>query len=80
MTDIFNDLPFVQVYMDDIVVHSPSKDQHKIPLREVFQRLRKNELKLNFEKCTFHVTEIDFLGFHVSDKGVLPMSANVEAI
>ena len=80
MTDIFNDLPFVQVYMDDIVVHSSSTQQHSSHLREVFQRLRNNELKLNFEKCTFHVSEIDFLGFHVSDKGILPMPANIKAI
>ena len=80
MTDIFKDLPFVQVYMDDIVVHSPSEAQHLVHLREVFQRLRENQLKLNFEKCTFHVSEIDFLGYHVSDKGILPMSANLKAI
>ena len=80
MTEIFKDLPFVQVYMDDIVVHSPTKQQHQDHLRQVFQRLRDNELKLNPQKCTFHVSAIDFLGFHVSDQGVLPLSSNIEAI
>ena len=36
MTDIFTDLPFVQIYMDDIVVHSPSEILHQIHLREPF--------------------------------------------
>ena len=80
MTDIFKDLPFVQVYMDDIVVHSASEQQHQAHLRQVFQRLKENKLKLNLQKCTFQVTEIEFLGFRVSEKGVLPLPANVAAI
>ena len=80
MTEIFKDLPFVQVYMDDIVVHSPTEQLHHAHLRQVFQRLRENKLKLNPKKCTFHVTKIHFLGFQISDKGVLPLPSNIEAI
>ena len=80
MTDIFKDLSFVQVYLDDIVVYSPTEQQHQAHLRQVFQRLRDNALKLNLHKCTFSASSIDFLGFHISDKGVLPLPSNVEAI
>ena len=36
MTDILKDLPSMQVYVDDIVVHSASEILHQIHLREVF--------------------------------------------
>ena len=80
MTDTFKDLPFIQVYMDDIVVHSESEQQHQVHLRQVFQKLKENELKLNIQKCTFQVNEIEFHGFRISEKGVLPLPANVAAI
>ena len=80
MIDIFKDLPFVQVYLDDIVVYSPTEQQHQAHLRQVFQRLRGKKLKLNLHKCTFNVSSIDFFGYHISDKGVLPLPSNVEAI
>ena len=35
---------------------------------------------INLEKCSFHVSEIEFLGHHVSARGALPLSSNVEAV
>lgn len=80
MTDIFKDLQFVQVYMDDIVVHSGGHQDHYEHLRQVFQRLNDNDFRLNISKCTFEANSIDFLGFHLSGDGVQPLPANVASI
>ena len=39
------------VYLDDIIVHARSFDQHLAHLRCVLERLREANLKLNPKKC-----------------------------
>jgi len=51
----------VEVYVDDIVVESQSIAYHVADLEEVFRELRKYELCLNPEKCTFREGKVMFL-------------------
>ena len=44
---------YIFVYLDDTNVFSRTFEDHIQYLREVFTRIRKAELKLNLEKCTF---------------------------
>ena len=46
-------LDFVFGYLDDILIHSPDVPTHLIHMRQLFQRLREADLKLNREKCNF---------------------------
>jgi len=41
------------VYLDDIVIYGASIEDHNKRLEEVLQRLRKNNLKLQPDKCEF---------------------------
>ncbi|XP_019081057.1 RNA-directed DNA polymerase homolog [Vitis vinifera] len=68
MTKIFKPLVgrTVEVYIDDIVVKSKTRDEHALHLREVFHLLRKYDMKLNPSKCAFGVSAGKFLGFMVS--------------
>ena len=43
----------VEVYVDDMVVKSPSHQQHASDLSIVFSALRQYNLRLNLEKCVF---------------------------
>ncbi|KAL8426720.1 hypothetical protein Efla_006221 [Eimeria flavescens] len=77
MSELFKDLQFAQVYLDDIVVHSTSS--HHDHLRHVFQRLQENAFPLNLSRCSFDADCIDFLGFQLSPAGVQPLAANVSS-
>ena len=73
-------LPYVLVYMDDILVASPDRLSHVGHLRAVLERLRENGLVLNSSKCLFFQQSVEFLGQHVSAAGVAPLAQHVEAI
>jgi len=53
---------FIIIFMDDILVYSTSKVEHKEHLREVLQTLNKHKLYDKFSKCKFWITEVAFLG------------------
>ncbi|KAL6340356.1 hypothetical protein AAG906_005808 [Vitis piasezkii] len=60
----------VEVYIDDIVVKSKTREEHVLHLQEVFHLLRKYDMKLNPSKCAFGVSAGKFLGFMVSQRGI----------
>ena len=80
MDSIFRDLPFVFVYIDDILIASKNLDEHKIHLETVIQRLCNNKLHVALEKCVFAVSKVDFLGYTISPEGIVPLANKVEAI
>jgi len=53
----------VEVYIDDMVVKSPTLAQHSKDLANVFVALRKFNLWLNLEKCVFGVNRGKFFDF-----------------
>jgi transposase InsO family protein len=67
-------------YLDDVLIASPSLQQHKEDVRDVFSRLESAGLVLNGEKCVFAVPALDFLGHHVTAAGITPLAGSVEAI
>ena len=72
MDRVLAGLAFAFVYLDDIIIASPSMEQHQRDVEEVFRRLQAAGLVINFEKCTFAVPEVDFLGHRVSASGFAP--------
>lgn len=68
------------LYIDDIIVIGCSIQHHISNLQEVFQCLRKHNLKLNPSKCQFFRSEVTFLGHHVSDIGIQPDKNKYETI
>ena len=63
MNQVFHDYldQFVVVYLDDIVVYSATLEEHKMPLKLVFDKLQQNQLYVKKEKCAFAQTCINFL-------------------
>ena len=46
-------ITFAFIYLDDILVASPSPECHKKHLRELFRLLEVNGININRKKCTF---------------------------
>ncbi|XP_056904781.1 uncharacterized protein K02A2.6-like [Takifugu flavidus] len=80
MDSVLRDLPFLFVYLDDILVASTSQAEHVAHLRALFQHLSQHGLIINPAKCQFGLSAIDFLGHHVTRYGAVPLPEKVEAI
>ena len=57
-----------------------SLDDHLSMLRQVLIRLRCTGLKVNAAKCSFCVTETEYLGYVLTREGIKPQPKKVEAI
>ncbi len=77
---VLRGLDFCFGYIDDILVASSSPEEHLQHLRLLLQRLDDNGLTINSKKCAFGVPSLEFLGHHVSSKGILPLEDKVQVI
>ena len=57
------------VYLDDIMVMEKTFEEHLINLKEIFNRIKETNLKLNTKKCLLFQNEVEFLGYTVSANG-----------
>jgi len=71
MTVIFHDLfhHMMEDYVDDILAKSSRADHIQV-LRQIFDRLKKYQVRLNPKKCVFGVTSGKLLGYIVSCRGI----------
>ena len=82
VNDTFSDYldDFLAAYLDDLLVYSNTLKEHKRHVRLVLKRLQAAGLHIKPQKCQFHVTEVSFLGFLISEKGIRMDPAKVAAI
>jgi len=73
-------LDFCYAYIDDILVASTSKEEHKNYLRQLFAQLSEYGIKVNAAKCILGATDVQFLGYLVSEKGTQPLPEKIKAI
>ena len=62
------------VYIDDLIIFSPTVEQHVEDLRKVFEIIKNNGLKINLDKCSFFKESVELLGHTVSVKGISPIN------
>ena len=82
MQKIFDDMLHknVECYVDDLVVKSKKIVGHIVNLRQMFERLRRFQLKMNPLKCAFGVSSGKFLGFIVWHRGIEIDQSKIDAI
>ena len=68
MCELLEGIEGVLIFMDDIVVHGKSLEEHNNILEEVLKRIRESGLKLNKEKCEFSKNKLEFLGHEISER------------
>eukprot|EP00253_Pinus_taeda_P026678 PITA_26678 len=64
---------FMVVYLDDILIFNESWEEHFHYIRKVLQTLRQHKLCAKLEKCTFGLTQVQYLGY-IIDEFVLGFS------
>lgn len=60
----------LEVHMDDMVVKTKSDEDHTTDLKEVLAEVRKHNMRLTPEKCTFGVGTRKFPGFYLTKLGI----------
>jgi transposase InsO family protein len=80
MSQLLQDLPFVKVYLDDVLIHSKNFTEHVSHLRTVFERIRDAGLTINKEKSAFCQKQVTYLGFQISHNLIKPAPRNLESL
>jgi hypothetical protein len=82
MNNIFEPLlrKGVLVFMDDILIYSPTLEQHQAHPREVFQILRAHKLTLKQSKCLFAQQNLEYLGHVLGTNDIATNSSKIAAV
>lgn len=70
----------VKNYLDDILVHGKTKEEHDANLAAVLACLENHNVKLNTSKCVFGSQRVKFLGFILTANGWEVQDEKVNAI
>ncbi|KAL5500252.1 hypothetical protein EMCRGX_G011777 [Ephydatia muelleri] len=80
MDKVLRGLNFVTTYLDDVLVHSKTKDEHIKHLNVVFSRLKNAGLTLRGSKCHIGHDKVYYLGHVFSEQGMRPDEGKVRVV
>ena len=68
------------IYLDDIVIWSQDVVEHTKHINLIMKALQKAHLYSNLNKCHFYLHKLDFLGHHISERGIQPNTSKIDCI
>ena len=80
MDKICHDLPFTTTYLDDLLIHSQTLQEHREHFQTMFECLAKAGLTLRGEKCNIGLIRVKYLGHLFSAKGMEPDPQKIAAV
>ena len=80
MDQVTRGLNFCFAYVDDVLIASHSLEEHQHYLRLILDRFKTFGVILNKDKCEFAVSQLTFLGHHISAEGFTPIQQKVHTI
>ena len=60
----------VVIYLNDILIYSETKQDHVALVKRVLERLQEYQLAIAPDKCEWHRSRVNFLGYIISPEGV----------
>ena len=73
-------MPFVFVYLDDVLVASWNRKLHIEHLQVVLELLVQNRLVLNLDKCSFVQNKTEYMGHKITADGIVPLPCHVDTL
>ena len=70
----------IVVYLDNILIYSDNKEDHRKHVREVLRRLRKHGLYAKPEKCEFHSESVEYLRYCLAPSGLTMAQNKIQTI
>ena len=81
MSELMAGLEFCRAYLDDLLIISKGDfEQHLKQLEQALTQLSEAGLKINASKSHFCQTELEYLGYWITQSGIRPVAKKVEAI
>lgn len=80
MVDLLSDVPGVECYIDDVLIHAKTVEEHNKTLETVLNRFKQAGITLNKTKSVFCKNKVIFLGHELSEDGVRPHPEKVNAL
>ena len=80
MESVLEGIPYVGVYIDDIIVTGKTDAEHLATLKIALTRLQDIGLRIKRPKCRFMQTQIEFLGHVIDQHGISPAPGKVDAV
>ena len=80
MNEAFNDLPFVKIYIDDLIIASKCVEDHFKHIEKVLERCMERSISLRKDKCHFLKSHLKVLGYFISKDGITQDAEKLEAI
>ncbi|CAG9135829.1 unnamed protein product [Plutella xylostella] len=73
-------IPYVAIYLDDVVITGDDDDDHLCRLMEVFRILSESGLRVEPKKCSFFNKSISYLGYVIDASGLRTEATKIDAI
>ena len=61
---------FCTAYINDILIYSNTKAEHREHVRKVLEWLREAGLQVDIDKCAFSVTKVKYLGLIITTRRI----------
>ena len=68
------------IYLDNIMIWSNTIAEHMLHVKLVLEALCKATLSCNPKKCDFYLLKLDFLGHHISSRGIKASTSKVDKV
>ena len=80
MMTAFEGIEGVEIVVDDILVHGSTMSIHNQRVKQVLDRCREINLKLNRSKCRIGMSEVNYVGHRITGDRLKPTEERVKAI